>query len=325
MRRKCVLFGIVLALVLAGTPGVASAAGLGPTPVLSHARVPAGVPGAALVGEPAVSPTPAHAPLPASLVALEQKMEELKVTSMRFSARSSITVPHAAGKLLHVLKLLGNSGISGEEMISPPSGNFTLSLFGHPFKVRVVDGATYLYLSGLDRHHRRHHLWIKLGPGGLLEVFTVNGKHVKTPKAAPPKEPALAEPSFVGLRKMLAGAQEVRELAAGTLDGQPVTNFLAVLEPAQIEHEALASISRLRPPPQPPVVTLETSLAQDGLPLRTVITERSAKTVLSTTLSIPAINFPVVVQAPPPSQTITVARLRKLERRSRRRRHSQHK
>ena len=188
----------------------------------------------------------------------------------------------------------------------------------------MVDGATYLYLSGLDRHHRRRHIWIKLGPGGLLEVFTVNGKHIKTPKAAPPKEPALAEPSFAGLRKVLAGAEEVRELGAGTLYSQPVTNFLAVLEPAQIERENLASTSRLRPRPQPPVVTLETSLAQDGLPLRTVITERSAKTVLSTTLSIPAINFPLVVQAPPPSQTISIARLRAIERRERRR-HKAHR
>ena len=74
MRGMCVLFGIVLAL--AGVPGMASAA------------------------EPApATPTPAHAPLPASLVALEQKMEELKITSMRFSAQSSITVPHADGKL----------------------------------------------------------------------------------------------------------------------------------------------------------------------------------------------------------------------------------
>jgi hypothetical protein len=292
MRGTLVLCGIVLAL--AGAPGIASAT------------------------EPAASPlAPAHTPLPSSLLALEQKMEELKITSMRFSEQSSLTVPRSKGKLLSVLKLLGNSGISGEETISPPSGNFTLSLFGHPFKVRVVGSTTYLYLSGLDRHHRRRHIWIKLGRGGLLEVFTVNGKHVKTPKAAPPKEPALAEPSFAGLRKVLAGAEEVRELGVGTLYGQPVTNFLAVLEPAQFEREHLASTSRLRPPPQPPVVTLETSLAQDGLPLRTVIAERSEGTGLSVTLDIPAINFPLVVEAPPASQTITVARLRELERRHR--------
>jgi hypothetical protein len=90
-----------------------------------------------------------------------------------------------------------------------------------------------------------------------------------------------------------------------------------------LEREHLASTSRLLPPPtQPPTVTLETSLAQNGLPVRTVITEHDHGTVVTVTLDIPAINFPLVVTAPPAAQTITVARLRELERRHR---HSRHK
>lgn len=310
MRVTSVLYGIVLVLALAGAPGVASAAEPAPTPA------------------PA-TPAPSHPLLPASLVGLEQKMEELKVSTMRFSSETSLALSHSNHRLAKLLKLLLSTGVSGEETLSPASGNFTLTLFGHPFKLRVVGGATYLYLSGRGRgpHHRYRHVWVKLGPGGLLEVFTVNGKHLKPRKTSQLKasQPALIEPPFTGLRKALAGAEEVRETGTSTLDGQPVTSFLAILEPEQLEHENdLASASRRLPSPQPPMVTLETSLAANGLPVRTVLTEHTAGLTVTATVSIPAIDFPLAIEAPPASQTMTVAQLRKLERRARRR-HSKRK
>ncbi len=344
MRGTCVLFGIVLAL--AGAPGVASAAepaaapasalvpapalapAVAPAPALASAVVPAPALASALVSAPALSPTPvpalAHAPLPASLLALEQKMEELQVTSMRFSAETSFAVSRGSHRLKKLLKLLLSTGISGEETFSPAAGNVTFTLFGHPFKLRLVGNTTYLYFRALARHdHGRP--WIKLGPGGLFELFKVNGKHVKPPTTPESKvdQPALAEPPFTGLRKALAGAEEVRETGNSTLYGQPVTSFLAILEPEQLEHEkGLASTSRRLPSPQPPMVTLETSLAQNGLPVRTVIAEHGGGLTVSATVNIPAINFPLVVEAPPASQTISIARLRKIERRDRRRRRS---
>jgi hypothetical protein len=310
MRGTCVLFGIVLAL--AGAPGLASAAEPAPAPV------------------PTPVPAPAHAPLPASLVGLEQKMEELQVTTMRFSSETTFAVSRGNHGLSKLLKLLLPTGVSGEEALSPAAGKFTLTLFGHPFKLRVVGGVTYLDLSGRGRgpHHRYHHIWVKLGPGGLLEIFTVNGKHLKSPKT--PKstvsQPSLVEPPFTGLRKALAGAEEVRETGVSTLYGQPVTSFLAILEPEQLEHEKdLASTSRRLPSPQPPMVTLETSLAPNGLPVRTVLTEHGDGLTVTATVDIPVIDFPLVIEAPPASQTISIARLRKLERRARRRHHAKRK
>jgi hypothetical protein len=181
---------------------------------------------------------------------------------------------------------------------------------------------TYFYLRALaSKGHGRP--WVKLGPGGLSELITVNGQHVKAPKATEPKigEPALAEPPFEGLRGALVGSSEVRELGAGTVDGQPVTSFLAVLEPEQLKREHLASAARLElPAVQPPTATLEVSLAQNGLPVRTVITEQGQGTVIAVTLEIPAINFPLVIEPPPASQTITIQKLRKLERQARKHR-----
>jgi hypothetical protein len=256
-----------------------------------------------------------------NLQVLEQKMGELKVTSLRFSEKTSVTVPHGEGKILGLLKLLLGGGISGEETTSPPAGNVVLSLLGHPLTFREVDNVTYFYLRALaSKDHGRP--WVKLGPGGFAELITVNGKHVKAPATSEPKigEPALAEPPFEGLRKALAGAKEVREVGAGTLYGQPVTSFLAVLEPEQLKREHLASAARLGvPAAQPSTATLEVSLAQNGLPVRTVITEDDQGTVISVTLEIPAINFPLVIAPPPASQTITVSQLRELERQARKR------
>ena len=257
--------------------------------------------------------------LPPNLQVLEQKMGELKITSLRFSAKTSITVPRGEGKILGLLKLLLGGGISGEETTSPSAGNVVLSLFGHPLTFREVGSTTYFYLRALaSKDHGRP--WVKLGPGGLAELITVNGKHVKAPKIAEPKisEPALAEPPFEGLRKALAGSKEVRELGAGTVDGQPVTSFLATLEPEQLKREHLASVARLGLPALPPsTATLEVSLAQDGLPVRTVITEHDQGTVISATVEIPAINFPLVIEPPPASQTVSLRELRQLERQAR--------
>jgi hypothetical protein len=171
---------------------------------------------AALSVPQAIAQPPAS--MPPNLQALEQKMTELKVTSLRFSEQTSVTVPHGEGKILDLLKLLLGGGISGEGTTSPPAGNVVLSLFGHPLTFRAVGGTTYFYLRALGRiDHGRP--WVKLGPGGLAELITVNGKHIKAPATSAPKigEPALAEPPFEGLRHALTGAREVRELGPGTI------------------------------------------------------------------------------------------------------------
>jgi hypothetical protein len=257
--------------------------------------------------------------LPPNLQMLERKMGELKVTSLRFSEKTSVAAPHGEDKILSLLKVLLGGETSGEGTTSPPAANVVLGLFGHPLTLRKVGNTTYFYLRALaSKDHGRP--WIKLGPGGFAELVTVNGKHTKAPAASEPKigEPALAEPPFEGLRKALAGAKEVRELGAGTLYGQPVTSFLAVLEPEQLKRENLVSAARLGlSASQAPTSTLEVSLAQNGLPVRTVITGHDQSTVISVALAIPAINFPLVIAPPPASQTISVAQLRKLERQAR--------
>jgi hypothetical protein len=251
-------------------------------------------------------------------VALEQKMGELKITSLRFSEQTSVAVPHRDHKILSLLKLFGlGSRNFGEVTIAPPAANLTLSLFGQPLTLRAVGEATYLYIAKLAAvDHDRP--WIMLGRGGLGELFTVNGHPVKAPASTKPKiaEPTLVEPPFAALQKMLAGAHEVRELGPGTLDGQPVTRFLAVLKPSQLASDRKLGTAHplRRATSTPATTTLELSLAPSGLPVQTKIVGQDAGVTTTDTLEIPAINFPLVIEAPPAAQTITLAELKALER-----------
>jgi hypothetical protein len=279
-----------------------------------------------------VGPAAANAAtLPPELVALEQQMAGLTITSLRFSARTSIALPPAARKLGKLLKIFGaGSRESGEVTVTPPAANVTGALFGTPLTLRVVGTKTFVYIRKLGAvDHGRP--WLELGAGGLAELISHNGKPLSTNGEPMLKigEPPLAEPPFAELTKLLAGAREVHEIGPETVDGQPVVSFLATLEPAQFEHEQAASVAA-RTSSVPPNVTLEVSLAADGLPVRTVITVQSItapKDQITTTsvLEIPAINFPLVIEAPPADQTITVEQRRALERRERAKHRRSHK
>lgn len=274
---------------------------------------------------PTATPTPS-ATLPPSLVTLEQKMSELQLSSMRFSLETTIVLPHLkgkAGKLLKVLKLFGgDSRISGEITTQPEAGNLSLQLFGHKFVLRYVQGTGYLYSGKLAREdHGRP--WVKLGPGGLDELITGNGHPAREgAKTTKPEslEPKLAEPPFTKLTELLNGAEEVRELGPTVRDGQPVTRFLATLEPAQLRDKALESTAHSalapRPPPTRPTLTatLEVALASNGVPVRTAIKADTHGTSTTITLEIPAVNFPLVIQAPPAAKTISLRRLREMEK-----------
>jgi hypothetical protein len=279
-----------------------------------------------ILGSGSLPVAAAAATLPPGLVALEQKTSELRISTLRFSLQTSITAPKDKHQLASLLRLFGlDSKISGEATITPPASNVTFNLFTLPLTLRTVGKAAYVYIAKLARYdHGRP--WIELGPGGLVELFTVNGKPLtrSQPVKTQTQEPSLAEPPFTVLEKELAEAREVRELGPGTLDGQPVTRFLAVLEPAQLKNEALASAAR-RPrvhnPPLPPTATLEVSLSPAGLPVQTVITVSAGGIITSATLEIPAVNFPLVIEAPPAAQTLSIGAYRKLEKQDKTRAH----
>jgi hypothetical protein len=255
--------------------------------------------------------------LPPELVALEQHTSELKLTSLRFTLDESTIVPGGDHEIAKLLKLLGSdSTTTGEETLVPGAANVSLDFLGTRLTVRTVAGVDYVYIGKLARlDHGRP--WIRLGSGGLDELFTVNGHPAPIKKDATLRSsvPTLAEPPFGALEKDLAGAREVQAVGAGTVDGQPVTSFVAVLEPSQLEGEKPSAL-KAAPTPPPPTTTLEVSFAQSGLPVRTVIRAQDSKLTDTETLEIPEVSFPLVIAAPAEARTIGIRAFRRLERRS---------
>jgi hypothetical protein len=92
--------------------------------------------------------------------------------------------------------------------------------------------------------------------------------------------------------------------------------FVAVLEPPQLKGGALAQLSRLLAPPQPITATLEVALTPSGVPIRTVLTAHISELTNSTVIEVPAVNFPLVIEAPPAAQTITARQLVAHEKRA---------
>jgi hypothetical protein len=290
---------------------------------------------------PTPAPPPAPTPLPPDLVALEQKTATLQITSLRFTVATKVTERHPSG-LSKLFKLLGlDSTIVGEETLAPPAANVTLGLFGVPFTFRIIGAASWVYfrqLAPLDGGRP----WVRLGAGGLFELFTVGGeKGARAPRAAPLAptlgQPDYAQPPFAKLAATLAGAAAVSELAPAVVDGVPVTSFLATLRPGQLESgRAVRTAPRIvtrrrsrrhiRLPLLPqPTVTLEASFAGTGMPVRIVLTSKLPGFTTTGTVDFPAVNFPLTIEPPAAAETISAAELKSLEAKQKRHSAARHK
>jgi hypothetical protein len=281
--------------------------------------------------------TPAPTPLPPDLVTLEQKMAALQITSLRFTVATKITERHPSRDILKLLSLFGlDSKISGEATLVPPAASVTLGFFGQPLTFRIIGTTSYVYIRQLTANDGGRP-WVRLGPGGLIELFTLGGGTGAHPPRAAPLPPTLgqpgyAQPPFAKLGSTLAGARAVSELGPAVVDGLPVTRFLAKLRPGQLEsaralrrRRRIAGIHvRLLPPPKPKL-TLEVSFASSGLPVRIVLTEALPDERITATVDFPAVNFPLTIEPPAATETISIAELKALNAKEKRRRAASHK
>jgi hypothetical protein len=282
------------------------------------------------------------APLPPDLLALEQKAAALQITSLRFTVATKLTERHPVRKLDKPFKAVGlDSTITGEETLNPPAANVTLGLFGVPLTFRIIGTSSWVYvrqLAPLDGGRP----WVRLGPGGFAELVTIEGggapPHRGPPLAPSVGQPDFAQPPFAKLAATLAGASAVSELGAAIVDGVPVTRFLATLRPGQLESRHAVSRSRqviavhqgirpraLRRPAAKSKLTLEVAFASTGMPVRIVLTQKMPDITTSATIDFPAVNFPLTITSPAAAETISVAELKALEAKEKRRRAARHK
>jgi hypothetical protein len=261
----------------------------------------------------------AAAVLPPELVAIEQHTSELKLMSLRFVLRESTVFPAGDHELAALVKLFGGEETTtGEETLAPAASNVSLIWFGQRLTLRTVGGHDYAETPRFGQvDHGRP--WVKLGRGGLDELLTIGGRPFPVAQNAKPTSgvPTDAQPPFAALERELSGAREVHAAGEGDVNGQSVTSFAAVLEPSQLEGAGgKPLVSRSLPAPAPPTGTLDVSFAANGLPLSIVIRVQDPQLTDTATLEIPAVDFPLVIQAPPAARTIGIRSFQRFARQS---------
>jgi hypothetical protein len=286
--------------------------------LLAIAACAAAVPGATAAAGPS------GAPIPPALAALEQKMLALQITSESFSLSESVQGPAGppSGPLGQVGLVLAHRavsqvivGVSGQESFEPVQASFQESVLGQKINGRLIGTTLYTEsppIASIDGGRP----WVsQTGQSLGLSTGAGSGLLAGAPANA-------SQPSFLKLTELLGLTNGITESPAQTVDGQATSVFSASIDLARIP--ALSSpgkrtvLKKLQL-----VAALQVFIAEDGLPVRTVITvklkpDRGRVYEIVTQSDLLAIDIPVSVQAPPTSQTISLRRLKQIEKRRKR-------
>jgi hypothetical protein len=263
----------------------------------------------------------AAAAIPPQLQALEQKGLALQVTSARFSFNESISTAGALGGLFGNLEKGSSHGKkeaqeaaptpliegTGEESFAPLEGSFQTSFLGLKSAGRLIGTTLYEEEPEITRIDGGRP-WVEL-PN--QDLGNATGVTLTTLGGAGGGGAQLYGAMFEAVNR----ARSITEVGPQTVEGQPATVYDVLLELRTLDKGTAAerhSIEAL----VKPLVEVELAMAEDGLPLRTVVKLRfrghkaGEMTVES---SILAINVPIApVQVPPADQTITEAQLKRL-------------
>jgi hypothetical protein len=319
-HATCALGAAAIALASLGVPAVSA----GARPIATS-------------GAAAISPAPAA--IPPELGALEQQMAQLHFNSERFriAVETSINAgafdgmlgtsvpevaPSGAGLSAPVavtssipalpegVRIAFSGGGEGVASISPPAGEFTIKEGKTLTASRLIGNTLYQYEPSaliVDRHrpwvsHREASSYQLLGGSSPLAEGALPG----------------SQGSFAGLIALLAKAQRIEATGPNTLaSGQRVSGFTAIISPADVivgpngrkELQALTKYGI-------DSVVLEAFITPSGLPARIRVTLVSKLVSVAFGVEVLALEVPVAVKPPPARQTITAARLRRLESRS---------
>ena len=295
MRRSAAVTAVA-AIVLGGITAGASDAAAAPV-------------NAPLAAAPAPAPPP-------DLQRLEQAMLQLDPTSERFTATISVSATGAPGGpfgsfsrvLARAASTLAVITVVGEAAFSPPMANISVDVLGLKVNERLIGTTLYIeepFISRLDGGRP----WVVKTNQHLEEATGTEGVGVSPG--------GTSNQPFASLVKELSKASNVRELGARTVDGLATTAFSATVDlgayaSTPAKRKALEKLVR-------PQVGIEVFIAENGLPVRTVLnlaireSHPTHHAHLIAQSDIPAIDVPVVVTPPPPAKTITEAQLERLE------------
>jgi hypothetical protein len=283
--------------------------------------------GVGVVSPQPVSSPPAMAPttptaLPPSLQALEQKTLQLQLNSERFSASESITGsggtpsgPFGGFGLVraHATSTSTLLNLTGEVSEIPPEASFQVDFLGLKSNGRLIGTTLYIeepFLTHMDGGRP----WVE-EPNQHLEQAT--GVEAGTLEGS---SGSGAVATFGKLVDELNEARSIQELGPMAIDGQSTTAFGASIELSKLHRftgKQKGALGKLLEP----LAHLEIFIAEDGLPVRTILTlnfrpHRGESAALIVQSDVLAVNVPIVaVQAPPADETISEARLKRLLKR----------
>ncbi len=256
----------------------------------------------------ALAPT---ALIPPQLQALEQKMEQLQISSERFSDVSrgyALGSPNSStsGKPEHVIRTSLNGSALGEVSVSPAEGQLFINSKRRPSLI-AIGSTTYRY-RGHGKHSPGRRPWVRSQSpheSPAAQLLSMHG-------GGPFEVDAGGTGPFAGLINLLTTAVgPVSVDGPVPVQGQPTTEFTAAVEPRLlikgITAQDIAGFNS-----DAPIETLHIFVTESGLPIRVVGFLQTQDLKTTTTVEILAVNIPVHVKPPPAREVVSVSRLREL-------------
>lgn len=256
------------------------------------------------------APVSAHAAQVEGLPQLEQKMGELQIHSLRFSALFDFgtleLIPKGGGFPFFL-------GGSGELSLSPVEGSFSLGLFGLTTETRLIGDTVYRYDESAGEHDGGRP-WVRSTRKTMNNAVGISPTNIDGGQ-----DPTLeATKPFAHLIEVFNSAASVLDGGPTVVEGQPVTEFEAPVNPYTVFDSKSQKVLALLEKFKVTAVKLDLFIAPDGLPVRTNYIVQAGPHSFTFTIDILAVNIPVSVQAPPADKTIDEAQLKKIEQRRRR-------
>ncbi|HEY1834364.1 MAG TPA: hypothetical protein VGG08_08005 [Solirubrobacteraceae bacterium] len=243
----------------------------------------------------------ASAPPPA-LQTLEARMQGIQLTSERFSA-SAVASSEDRRLLARLLKVWPlDFSFEGVATLAPAAAALTIDVRGHTVRLRFVGGQRYMYSYELARRDGGRP-WVRLAPGPVYGLRLTEEAPVASADAAQP---------FDQLIEQLNGATQHRELGPSAIDGQPASGFAQIVDEHAFAEQLLPGLGSPIDGSGEAGGLLEVFLGADGLPLRVRTQTAEGSVRYTVTENLLGVNFPLVVEAPPASETIGQGALQRL-------------
>jgi hypothetical protein len=301
--------GVIVAVLGASLGLTASAVGLpASTPAASPVPPPHATPPIAPPTKPTGCPITgsSHATIPPELQLLEQKIQQLKIRTARFSSRLALGISGSDSTL--------ELTATGEIEHSPSESQVTTNTVIHKRSGPGAHEVTVRRQIGDTRY--TYNLMSSRRDGGRPWVREhLTREQIKAQeKEGKPGEIDVG-PFAIGLLDI---AQRIEATGPATLDGHTVEQFNLTFAPGEYPAKELPFEELLENEFCQPTANVSLSIDPAGVPVSTTVsaTYHNSKRTITTSLNFgfPAINFPFTPLKPPPAkQTIGEVALRRLE------------